>query len=522
MSFRIDRARGPLRALFCAVVLATGAVCARAAATDAPPSVAVAYAHDTGWVANAGSEPAVVASFVVSVDGAPWMRLAFTTVDLAAGAELRIVSALDGAEQTLNARTAREWSATSAYFNGDTLLVEVLAEPGAAASRVVLREATAGLDPVPVASLSQCGAGDDRVLSYDRRVARFLPAGCTAWLVDDCAHCLLSAGHCIAVAMVVEFDVPPSSSLGTIVHPPPSDQYPVDPFSVRYEDQGAGADWAYFGCFRNATTGLSPFEKQQHAFVLAAPVAVDDAATIRVTGYGADTTPPEANSVQQTDAGPWLGAQADVLSYQADTQGGNSGSPIAWDEGGVALGIHTHPGCDTSTGSGNRGTSIAHAALQAALANPGGVCGAPCGPSVVAYCAGKTNSLGCTPRITSSGVPSASGGAGSFAIGAEDVLTHKAGILVYGASAAAVPFDGGMWCVGAPVVRLPPQLSSGAADADDCSGTYGYDFGARIASGADPSLVAGARVYAQWWMRDPASAQGTIALTNGLAVVVGP
>src|SRR5690606_2557474 len=62
-----------------------------------------------------------------------------------------------------------------------------------------------------------------------------------------------------------------------------------------------------------------------------------------------------------------------ALRYQADTTGGNSGSPVIDDSTGLAIGIHTHGGCTSSSGA-NAGTAIEHPALQAALADPKGVC----------------------------------------------------------------------------------------------------------------------------------------------------
>jgi hypothetical protein len=97
--------------------------------------------------------------------------------------------------------------------------------------------------------------------------------------------------------------------------------------------------------------------------------------TIRITGYGADSG--ESDNIQQTHAGPFVLDSGTTLGYQADTQGGNSGSPVIWDEADVAIGIHTHGGC--SSGS-NKGTDLAgHVAFQAALAAPKGICAA-CGP----------------------------------------------------------------------------------------------------------------------------------------------
>ena len=61
-----------------------------------------------------------------------------------------------------------------------------------------------------------------------------------------------------------------------------------------------------------------------------------------------------------------------------DTTGGNSGSPVIDDTTGEAIGIHTHGGCFNGGGA-NAGTWANHPGLQAALANPQGVC-IPQGP----------------------------------------------------------------------------------------------------------------------------------------------
>jgi hypothetical protein len=198
-------------------------------------------------------------------------------------------------------------------------------------------------------------------------------------MIDDCNHCFLSAGHCVGSIDTVQFNVPLSSPSGSLNHPPPSDQYAVDPTSIQSNGgQGTGNDWAYFGCFPNSVTGLSPAVAQGAYFTLAPPPPVAGN-TIRITGYGADSG--TADNTQQTHAGPFVLDSGTTLGYQADTQGGNSGSPVIWDEADVAIGIHTHGGC--SSGS-NKGTDLAnHAAFQAALNNPQGLCGS-CGPPTIA------------------------------------------------------------------------------------------------------------------------------------------
>ena len=78
--------------------------------------------------------------------------------------------------------------------------------------------------------------------------------------------------------------------------------------------------------------------------------------------------------MQQTHTGPWMSANGTALNYAADTTGGNSGSPIVHEPTGIAIGIHTHGGCNDTPGTGNNGTSLTNPALAAALAAPRGVC----------------------------------------------------------------------------------------------------------------------------------------------------
>ena len=142
----------------------------------------------------------------------------------------------------------------------------------------------------------------------------------------------------------------------------------------------------------------------------------------------------------------------------------------------------------------------------------------PIAPST--YCTGKTSSLGCTPAMSSSGSPSASSLA-PFAITASSVINQKSGLLFYSHAPLAAPFQGGTKCVADPVVRTPAQNSGGSASGADCTGTYSLDFNARIQGGVDPSLVAGAEVFAQYWSRDPLSAS-TTSLSNALRFVINP
>lgn len=371
--------RGPLAALLLGGLLTTGAQ----AQMDLPPSDVTPYRADTGWVEPAPTTATglqLATSFTVTQPGVDWLRVSFQDVVLAGdplagnGAELRIYSVLDGALQVMNAIEVERWRSSSAYFNGDAVQIEVWAHPRTGTSRVLVDELEIGLAPAG-SNRSICGNNDDRQPSTDPRSGRLLPVGCTAWLIDDCAGCFLTAGHCTGNIQVVEFNVPLSTSNGTIQHPGPEDQYPVDAASLQSNGgQGVGNDWAYFGTFANGTTGLTASQAQGPGFTLSAPPAAGTA-TIRITGYGSTSPRDQFNQTQQTHTGGLVTSTTTTVQYTADTTGGNSGSPVIWDNTGMAVGIHTHGGC-SSTGGQNSGTSFSRPELQNALANPRGICAA--------------------------------------------------------------------------------------------------------------------------------------------------
>jgi len=321
---------------------------------------------------------------VVRYEGADWIRLEFgqeTDSPL-----IRISSLKDGSTQHLTPETIKQWQYTSAYFNGDAVLVESFSQDGLVDDhKVVIKGLTIGTRDrstieEPIAqnqNKSLCGA-DSRELSNYNRSGRFLAGGgCTAWLINDRNHCFLSANHCGTDSTgggVVEFHVPLSvaTPLGhQIVHPPPEHQYPVDPSSMIRPsgDTGPGNDWMYFGCFPNTETGLTAYEAQQDQYILSTNfVAPEEGADIRIMGYGVVEfdKPKEWNQVQKVAYGPFSHDKQEngnkwSVYYTVDTTGGDSGSGI--EQGNVAIGIHTHGGCSRVFGGLNYGTFIGNVNL---------------------------------------------------------------------------------------------------------------------------------------------------------------
>jgi hypothetical protein len=148
-----------------------------------------------------------------------------------------------------------------------------------------------------------------------------------------------------------------------------------------------------------------------------------------------------------------------------------------------------------------------------AIDTSGGCSGQP-----ATYCTPKLNSDGCLPRIEFEGAPKV-GGLTSFSIRGVDVLAGVNGLLFYSkAGPNSAPFNGGTLCVGAGLIRTPGQSSGGHGS---CGGTFTFDFNAWVALGSDPGLVAGQKVWAQYWYRDLASPGGN-GLTNGVSFTLCP
>ena len=353
------------------------------------PSETVPVFVDSGLVENTGKEPAVIFAAPVIVPGATWLRLQLGEVLLAGSAEkgtasyLQITSVTDGAVQHLNAAHVRQWQDRSAFFNGDEVILELIAHPMTGPNRVVVTGVQAGVGAAGEPE-TLCGPTDSRLPSDDPRVGRWwdgsVLSACTASIIDDANHCLVSAGHCVGAGrgFVMEFNVPLSDPVtGERRHPPPEDQYAIDPASLQLEFNGRpmNNDWAYFGCFPNSNTGLTPVEAQGAFLTVASQPTPILGQQIRMTGYGgrgSGGAPPEWNQIQRTHAGEYV-SSGTVLQYRVDTTAGNSGSPLIDEQSGEMIGIHTTIGC-TATGGANRGTPIDNSGLRRALANPSGVC----------------------------------------------------------------------------------------------------------------------------------------------------
>ena len=133
---------------------------------------------------------AIVFSHIVSVDGAPWVRLHFDDVRMGGSAAsgkrtvLRITSLEDGATQVLDSDGLRRWRHTSAYFNGDQVLVELLVSPDTGAARVVIDAVTLVLPRAAKRSFWQAYAAT--TIAF-RKTIRGRPASCPSDVRPSCS-----------------------------------------------------------------------------------------------------------------------------------------------------------------------------------------------------------------------------------------------------------------------------------------------------------------------------------------------
>jgi len=132
------------------------------------------------------------------------------------------------------------------------------------------------------------------------------------------------------------------------------------------------------------------------------------------------------------------------------------------------------------------------------------------------YCQPARPPGGCWASMTFQGTPSATVSFG-FQIRAENFEAKRLGLLFYSTSGLwgqQLPY--GYLCMQAPIVRVKVGPTLGTSG---CDGSLSMDFNHWIATGGDPSLVAGQSVYAQGWFRNSA---GTGQLSDALAFLIGP
>ena len=213
-----------------------------------------------------------------------------------------------------------------------------------------------------------CGQQDDRIPSFNPKVARAIelgaPAGCTITMIGR--SCAISAGHCLPTFEIAEFNTPLSQN-GDIQHPAEEDIYKIDKTSIISKNGGMGNDYAVLRLKANAITGKLPGDLQGHYNVSFNLPKTGD--MVRITGYGADRSDNDRNFAQQSHSGPIesLPRSGSIMNHRADTMGGNSGSSIIHEKTGKIIAIHTHGGCSSRGGSNGSTLLATHKLAKAAI-----------------------------------------------------------------------------------------------------------------------------------------------------------
>lgn len=286
---------------------------------------------------------------VIKQENATWLRVFFKNINLGTHSTIKITSNLDGESQILNAETIKQWSNSSAYFNGDEITVTLYAAPQDSLVGFKIKEIGVGEKDLQNTNRSQCGSADNRTRSSDKAIGRIVPIGCTGWIISNGR--IVTAGHCLtSSASIIEFNVPLSNSNRSINHPPVKDQYPINNFVTPYIAGQPATDWGVCRASANSQSNKTPIQEQGESFNV---VQSTPGNTIRITGFGVDTG--VDNQVQQTHTGPRVGLDNTFVRYTADTRGGNSGSPIIDEATGNAVGVHAYGGCQTNGSGSNFG-----------------------------------------------------------------------------------------------------------------------------------------------------------------------
>jgi len=284
-----------LSVLACAVVALPGADTARAQ----PDTIACHLETrrlDSGLRDNPTDQATVVFGRIVDLPPeTPWAQVIFSGAHLGPGSLVRVSSLEDGSFQTLNAEQLEQWGNETAFFNGSSLRIELIAGPHTKGNFIqigqILKGGRGDGDDGGREDRDICGADDNRQLSENPRVGRLMikTRECNLWygtafIIDrpddpanDKLH--LTAGHNFHPPdetpywAVLQFNVPASNADCSANHPAAGDQYFVNLVTRKEPPKIAvGQDWAVFRCFPNPTTGKTTFQGQAAAFPLASAI----------------------------------------------------------------------------------------------------------------------------------------------------------------------------------------------------------------------------------------------------------
>ena len=127
------------------------------------------------------------------------------------------------------------------------------------------------------------------------------------------------------------------------------------------------------------------------------------------------------------------------------------------------------------------------------------------------YCPLSPNSIGTGAQLAAYGSPSVL--ANDLVISVDGAAAAQPGLLLFGETQIQVPFGQGNRCVGSPLVRHWPTVTT---DAAGTSSIAIDNTSISIATSVSP-IVSGATRHFQFWFRDPAG--GGFNLSDALSIL---
>jgi hypothetical protein len=492
-----------------AFALALAATTAALAAQEPPPPTYVPWSLDSGLVdARADGAPVHVGD--VHYPGTSSMQLWFSVRTLQPGTRLRLQSMHDGAVQWFDQYSLSDYGNVSAFFNGDTVRIELWPAAGSIGNRIAVSKLRIGDVITPTEGV--CQATDIRVPSSDPRTGR-LDGCCTAFLVDERTLC--SAGHCIASigGQLVHFNVPLSDAGGNAQYPPPQDQYALRAGSLTAVNGGLGNDYAVLSTVRNSNTGLYPGQAQGSWFTPALVPPGSQGMVWTVVGYGTSGVNTTWSLAQKSASGPRASTSNSLLQFRITVTGCNSGSPVIGTNGTDVHGVVTHAGC-TATGGANYGTGLGLAAYLQALQ---GVQQAFVAGTLGVFGQGCPGASG-TPQLAFSGAPDL-GGSVTATVTNTDAAVDSIGVLSLGVSNTSwngtpLPIDLGL--VGLPgcSLHIAPEL--------DFALSTNFGGASLVLAIPNQPPFLGTSFYGQYFALDATAVNGGgIVTTNGARMRIG-
>ncbi|MEM9834808.1 MAG: FlgD immunoglobulin-like domain containing protein, partial [Bacteroidota bacterium] len=208
--------------------------------------------HSFQFQAEASEEGELKELTQVSYSGTSSLRLYFDEVELGSNSYL-LLEGSDGAKQKLDTKALENWHNSSAYFNGQNVKVSLFQAQGEAVSlklkEIKVNNQDKGVkkitQPTLTANTNARNQGVTKIYPWAAAVGRFtngVDALGTGWIaangaiVTDNRHGgpdsslpeVGDGGNSINEYDIIEFNVPLSNLDGTVNHPSPEDQYPIN------------------------------------------------------------------------------------------------------------------------------------------------------------------------------------------------------------------------------------------------------------------------------------------------------